>query len=121
MKSVLCISKTVNSSLDLNNVRDIYRKTSKNKFNSVVIVYVSTPIIKAKILKAVREYNPKNKPTTLNTSCIDKINETKPTYVSECLTIKTKKLFYLTREFAKTENYTFAWTANGKVYLRGKI
>ena len=121
IESVLCISKAINSKLDLSNVRDIYRKTSKNKLNSVVVVDVSTPIIKANVLKAVREYNSKNKPTTLNTSCIHGIKETKPIYVTEYLTFKTKKLFYLTREFAKTENYTFAWTANGKIYLRKKI
>uniref|UniRef100_A0A2A4J7R2 AWS domain-containing protein n=1 Tax=Heliothis virescens TaxID=7102 RepID=A0A2A4J7R2_HELVI len=120
MKAVLNITETVNSNLEQNQVKDIYRITNKTKQNSVVVVDVSTPMTKSNIIKAVKDYNLKHKPKSLNASCIDDKYEPKPLFVSEHLTFKTKKLYYLTREFAKSEKYAFAWTANGKIYLRKK-
>ncbi|KAL4708006.1 hypothetical protein ACJJTC_010622 [Scirpophaga incertulas] len=48
------------------------------------------------------------------------IGPSKPIFISENLTAKVKKLFYLSREFAKTHAYKFCWVTNGKIFLRKK-
>lgn len=120
IQGVLKIGKTLCADLEQNTIRDIYRLSNKSKQSSVVVVDVTTPQVRTNILKAVKDYNRKHKPNTLNTSCIDSNSDSKPIYLSEHLTFKTRRLFYLTREFAKNENYAFAWATNGKIYLRKK-
>ncbi|KAL4719942.1 hypothetical protein ACJJTC_014351 [Scirpophaga incertulas] len=36
----------------------------------------------------------------------------------QVLPLHVKILYYKTREFAKTNNYNFCWTSNGRIYLR---
>ncbi|KAJ8704355.1 hypothetical protein PYW08_013079 [Mythimna loreyi] len=41
-----------------------------------------------------------------------------PIFVSESLTSKMKKLYYLARDFAKQNGYAYHWTAHGKIYIK---
>ncbi|CAB3231713.1 unnamed protein product [Arctia plantaginis] len=44
----------------------------------------------------------------------------KPVFVSENLTPKMKRLFFLARDFASSNQYRYCWVTNGKIYLREK-
>ncbi|CAG9138719.1 unnamed protein product [Plutella xylostella] len=74
---------------------------------------------KEKFLNAIKMFN-KNKPKgeKLNTGPLQIQGPRKPVYLSESLTFKTQKLFYMARELQKNCNYAFCWTSHGSVYLR---
>lgn len=44
----------------------------------------------------------------------------KPVFVSENLSPKLKRLFYLARDFASSNEYRYCWVKNGKIFLREK-
>ncbi|KOB65182.1 Zinc finger DNA binding protein [Operophtera brumata] len=41
-----------------------------------------------------------------------------PIFISENLTSKMKRLFYLAREAAKAKDYKFCWVSHGKIFVR---
>ncbi|KAL4718354.1 hypothetical protein ACJJTC_002467 [Scirpophaga incertulas] len=42
----------------------------------------------------------------------------KPIYITEALTTKAQKLFFLAREFARENEFKYCWTSRGIVFLR---
>ncbi|CAH2091936.1 unnamed protein product [Euphydryas editha] len=122
-KSNLCsiiknVGKVLNLDLIDSDIKDIYRISSKDLTNPIVVEF-STVIMKEKMIKGVKLFNKsKMKGDKLNTTHLKYATATKPVYVSETLTQKTQKLFYLARNFAKNYNYNFCWTSRGAVYLR---
>uniref|UniRef100_A0A1E1W9G6 FP protein C-terminal domain-containing protein n=1 Tax=Pectinophora gossypiella TaxID=13191 RepID=A0A1E1W9G6_PECGO len=61
---------------------------------------------------------PQNK---INTTHLGLLNPSRPVYVSEALTSKSQKLYYLARNFQKVNEYSFCWTSRGIVYLRKEV
>ncbi|CAH2097511.1 unnamed protein product [Euphydryas editha] len=122
-KSNLCsiiknVGKVLNLDLIDSDIKDIYRISSKDLTNPIVVEF-STVIMKEKMIKGVKLFNKsKMKGDKLNTTHLKYATAAKPVYVSETLTQKTQKLFYLARNFAKNYNYNFCWTSRGAVYLR---
>lgn len=45
-------------------------------------------------------------------------NEDDPVFVSEQLTAKGSRLFFLARDLVKSSKFKFCWTAFGKVFVR---
>ncbi|XP_013146619.1 PREDICTED: uncharacterized protein LOC106109570 [Papilio polytes] len=64
------------------------------------------------------KFNKNNSNNKLNTEHLQIKGPKIPIYFSENLSTKTKRLYYLAREFAAYEKYKFCWTTHGKVYLR---
>lgn len=114
---VLRISQLVNIPLRPTDIKDIFRINSKSS-NKSIIVDFSTVIYKEKFLHAIKTYNNANKNNKLNTSNLKFDLPAKPIFISENLTSKMRKIFYLAREYAKCNNYKYCWTSHGKVYLR---
>lgn len=114
------VGQVINVQIDSNNVSDIYRIKSKDSSNPI-IVELTTVLHKEKILDNVKKYNKSKKPgEKLNTSTLGLQCPVKPVFISETLTAKTQKLFYLARTFQQQYNYSFCWTSHGVVYLRKK-
>ncbi|KAJ0183236.1 hypothetical protein K1T71_001212 [Dendrolimus kikuchii] len=114
----LNLGKTLNVQIDKQAIRDIYRIKSKDTSNPI-IVEMTTVIMKDNIIKAVKIFNKTNKKgEKLNTTDLDTRYPVKPIYISETLSQKTQKLFYLARIFQKNHGFSFCWTDNGIVYLR---
>lgn len=79
----------------------------------------TTVLKKEEILSSVKRFNKgKKSDEKLNTTHLKIKGTKKPIYASELLTAKVKVLFYLSRDFAKTHDYSYCWTSNGVVYLR---
>lgn len=74
---------------------------------------------KESILGAVKKLN-KNKKNNekLNSTHLNLSGPARPIFVSETLTYKTQKLYFLAREFSRLNNYDYCWTSKGMVYLR---
>jgi hypothetical protein len=108
------IAKVIGCDLNINEVDFIVRTRTRNK-NSPrpIIVKFLRRMSRDTFLAQVRA---KKKRITTKDIGVEGL----PTdiIVSEHLTIKNKMLFYQTRLLAKEKQYKFAWTRNGKIFLR---
>lgn len=99
-------------------IKDIFRINTKSENYKPIIVDLTNKISKDKVLWSTKIFNKKNANNKLNTTHL-KINDSRtPIYISESLTTYTKKLFYLSRQFAKEFKYTFCWVSYGRIFLR---
>ena len=115
---VVQLGKTLNVDMGQNTIKDIYRIKSKDASNPVIVDF-TTVLIKDKVLKAVKDFNrTREKGNKLNTTHINREYQLKPIYISETLTSNNQKLFYMARQFQKSHDFHFCWTANGIVYLK---
>lgn len=116
---VKALSKSVKFEIIDSDIRDIYRVSSKKETNKPIIVELNSVILKDKLLQAVKVFN-KTKPRDekLNTRHLHVQGPAKPVFISESLTLKAQRLFFLAREFARDNDYAFCWTSKGYVYLR---
>lgn len=122
-KSDLCeLTKKLGSVLDLkidtNDIKDVYRGFAKPDTPKPILIEFTSVLLKDKILNSLKSFNKKDR--KLNTSLLQIEGPPKPIYISEALTSKGKRLYYLAREFAKTYNFSFCWSSYGKIYLRKK-
>lgn len=100
-------------------LRDAYRLPSKpDKKNSTVVIEFTNTLLKSQFLTAAKRYNRDNAGRSLNSTHFGFNDISQPIYISEHLTYKTRRLLFLARDFAKSNNYAYCWTTNGNVYLK---
>ncbi|KAG7304855.1 hypothetical protein JYU34_010246, partial [Plutella xylostella] len=123
-KNELCevvksLSSSLNIKIEKSDVNDIYRTSAKKDSMRPIVVDFCSAIKKEDVIKAVKDFN-KNKSNSdkLNTLHLNLKGPKKSVFISETLTAKTQRLFYVTREFAKEYSYNYCWTSNGLIYLR---
>ncbi|KAJ8707930.1 hypothetical protein PYW08_010296 [Mythimna loreyi] len=117
---VQCLSKKLDTSSELTNIRDIIRQPSKkeNKTSSITVEFSNT-LNRSNFLTAVKEYNKKNSNNKISSTHLGITSTPQtPIYVAEQLTTLTKRLFYLARNYAKSNQYSYCWTSNGRVLLK---
>lgn len=103
----------------LPDIRDVYRMPSKKEnTSSSVSIELTNTLKKAQFNDAVKAYNKSHTSDHLNSTHLGLTSSKQPIYISDLLTPKMKRLLFLTRDFAKTNNYAYAWTSNGRIYLR---
>lgn len=102
-------------------IRDVFRiPTRKNPEESTMVIEFSNTLIKNKLLKQIKKLS-KNIPSTkLSTSCLGLSSPHSPIYVSDFLSPKERRLYYLAKEFSKSEDYKFCWISNNRIFLRKK-
>lgn len=98
-------------------IRDAYRTKSKNGSITIFAEFSST-ITKSKVIDAVKSFNKKDKSKKLNSADIGIEGTPVPIYIVESLTVKGRMLFFLARDTAKSCDFKYCWTSNGKIYLR---
>lgn len=103
--------------LQRSDLKDVFRVSTKSSKNTILAEFTSV-LMKNRVIQNAKQYNKQNKGNKLNTSVIGIPGNHTPIYISESLTPKNKRLYYLAREFAKSQNYTYCWTSYGKVFLR---
>lgn len=120
IEMVLCLSKTVGSDLVKRDIKDIYRVHGKKGGtpNTPIIVETSSTIVKTDILKLCKAFNIKHKAKLCAKHAGLRIHEDTPIFVSENLTSKGSRLYFLARDLVKSKKFKFCWTAYGKVYVR---
>lgn len=112
------LGKTLNVEIDDTQIKDIYRINSKDTSNPIILEFTSS-LPKDKILKEVKNFNKnKAKGEKLNSNHLGFTQPQKPIFVSETLSTKAQRIFYLARNFQKQHEFSFCWTSNGIVYLR---
>lgn len=121
IEMVICLSSNVDCKIEKKDIKDIYRVNSKKlgENNTPIVVETSSTIVKNDFLKMCKHFNIRNnnhKLAAKHVGCRTKPDM--PIFVSEQLTIKGSRLYFLARDLAKTKNYKFCWTAYGKVYVK---
>lgn len=76
--------------------------------------------VKNKILAEAKLFSRQNGGNRPNTCDIQIPGASKPIYLSDNLTQKSKRLHFLAREYAKINGYEFCWVSHGRVLLRKK-
>lgn len=120
VKMVSTLSKNIGCSLLKSDIKDIYRvKSSRSDAkNTSIIVETTSTLIKNDFLKMCKSHNVKRKEKLCTKHLGFTTNEDTPIFISEQLTAKGARLFFLARDLAKTKSYKFCWTSFGKVYVR---
>lgn len=120
LEMVKKLTETLSLKFDKNDVKDVIKiNKNKNQNNGTIIVEFTNTFIKSDILKAAKTYNNKYKSNKLSAKHLGiNSNPETPIYISENLTPKASRLFFLARDLKTTKNYKYCWTNYGKVYLR---
>lgn len=112
------LGKILDVDIDHLGIKDIHRINSKDNTDPIIVDF-TTRLLKDKFIKGVKKFNNlKSKPEKLNTTHVNPVYQKKPVYITESLTHKSHRLFYLARTFQKSHGYTFCWTTNGLIYLK---
>lgn len=115
------VATAVDMKISNNQVRDVYRLPGKTGTPRPIIAEFSNVQTKNQLITCVRNYNKSNpNEKRLNTQYIGMPGDCRPIYVADYLPASSKKLFFLAREFAKTNDFNYCWTANGNIFLRKK-
>lgn len=116
---VKAIAESVGTSLQVSDIKDIYRINSNKEVAKPLIAELNSVMIKEDMLRAVKNFNKeRSKGEKLNTQHLKITGPPRPVFLSETLTFNTQKIFYLTREFARENQYSYCWTSRGIIYLR---
>lgn len=101
-------------------IKDIYRvKKNKDNDNKTVVLELTSVLTKTDLLKSCKSFNYRNKSAKLSLKHLGfKTNGDSPIFVSEQLTAKGARLYFLARDLVRRKLYKYCWTAFGKVYLR---
>lgn len=115
MVSQLC--STLKVDIQTSDIADIYRTSTKGDKKPIVVELTSF-LQKNNILSAAKKYNSFNKSNKLNSLHLGLKCSNTPIYISDHLTPRGYRLFYLARELTRTDNYKFCWTSLGDVLVR---
>lgn len=108
-------SKVLNVPIHQNQVKDIFRINTKDPKNKTIIVDLTSALTKEKVVSMFRKFNKGSKLTTEHLHISGPVT---PIFISENLSSKMKRLFYLARESAKEKDYKFCWVSHGKIFAR---
>lgn len=120
LKMAVCLFKNVGATVQESLITDIYRIRGKkeNIQNSPIVIETNSTILKTNILKLCKAFNNTHKTKLCAKHMGCRLSEETPIFVSEHLTAKGSRLHFLARDLAKSKNYTYCWTAYGKIYVR---
>lgn len=109
-------SKVLNVPILHGEVKDIFRMNNKDPAKRTIIVDLTSVLLKEKLVSMYRKFNKGS--SKLTTEHLHISGPSRQIFISENLTPKMKRLFYLAREFAKGNDYLFCWVSHGKIFLR---
>lgn len=119
IKTLQGIGELLNLQIQTSVVKDVYRGFAKPEKVKPIIVEFNSVLLKENIIKNAKK-DSKTGVRALNTTRLKIKGPEKPIFIGECLTTKARRLFFLSRDFAKTYGYSYCWTSYGKIYLRKK-
>lgn len=124
MESLSSVTKqlgvVLNVPIQNSDIREVYRTKGKAESDGPIVVNFTTIAKKENIIKSVRNFNKEHKDNKFNTSHLDIVGPPRPVYITEHLTRKSKRLHFLSRNFATEFGYAHCWTSYGKIFLRKK-
>ncbi|KAJ0180367.1 hypothetical protein K1T71_003771 [Dendrolimus kikuchii] len=113
---VTSIAKQINTVIEQCDVKDIYRINTKVPSNKIIIVDFVSVIKKEDLIYKYKHFNKGS--IKLNTDMFNYNCTRQPIFISENLSQQMKRLYYLARDYAKSNDYKYCWVTNGKIFLR---
>ncbi|XP_059054943.1 uncharacterized protein LOC131848986 [Achroia grisella] len=117
IRNLLILKIAINASVSNKDIKDVVVLNERGD-KSTIVAEFTTSVLKYDVIRSAKEYNKKNPSNRLNTTHIGLDGQISAIYISESLTRKARRLFYLARDVAKSENCKYCWSNNGKIYLR---
>lgn len=120
IEMVICLSETLDCKIMKNDIKDIYRVRGKKheQKNTPIIVETNSALLRNDFLRMAKSFNIRNKSNICTKHLGLKLNEDTPIFLSEHLTAKGSRLYYLARDLRKSKGYKYCWTSYGKVFIR---
>jgi chromosome segregation ATPase len=97
-------------------VKDVFRIATREPGNKTIIVDFTSVLTREKVIEKFKKYNKEH--SRLSTETLKMSGTPKPIFISENLSPKLKRLFFLARDFAKNNNFKYCWVSHGKIFLR---
>lgn len=116
--AVLKIGNSLNLDLKSFDIKDVFRPYSKPDIIKPVIVEFTSVLTKEKYLRSFKKLTIQERNEKINTGLFDTETPRKQLYISEYLTPREKRLFFLARDFAGSNGFDYCWTSYGKIYMR---
>lgn len=111
-------AKALNVDIQPAELKDVFRIKSKDPAARTIIVDLTSVLLKEKVIAMFKKFNRGG--SRFTTEHLHIAGPAKPVFISENLSNKMKRLFFLAREFAKENQYRFCWVTNGNIFLRKK-
>lgn len=112
------LSKVLNTVIEQHHIRDIHRLPNKKENEtSSILIEVTNTYTKNNILEACKKFYKSNN-YQLSASNLGFENNNTRIFISEYLTSKGRRLFYLAKALKTDKGFSYCWTAGGNVYLR---
>ena len=120
-ETVLAIARASNITMESSDVIDAYHHKRKNK----IFAKLSALSIKRELMQRAKERKLSNADINLKSNQTEDKNKTTKTnnnhiYINDQLTTLNKKLFWLSKTKAKSNNWKFVWIKEGKILLKKK-
>ena len=119
INSVIDTGNLLNLTIQPRDVKDIFRISTKDPAVKPIIVDFTTVLLKEEFLVKFRKHNRNS--YKLTTEHLKLAGPAKQIYVSENLSARNKRLFFLARDVAKTNDFQFCWVSHGKIFVREKV
>lgn len=113
------LADNIEIKLEQNEVKDIVKIHNNKSKKSTLIVELTNTFKKTEFMKAAKNFNLRYKSNKLAAKHLG-INTTPdtPIFISENLTSKAARLYFLARDLKISKKYKYCWTGFGKVFLR---
>lgn len=120
IKMVTTLSSNINLQMKNNDIKDIFRLTGRGEANKnpPIILEFGSTLLKNDFLKKTKQFNIRNKSKLCAKHLGHTTNEDTPVFVSEQLTAKGARLFFLARDLVKSKKYKYCWTSFSRVFVR---
>lgn len=122
VKIVQQLGRAISCPIDEKDISHCTRVAKINQQSSrprTILIRLSTPRLRDKLLAASMEYNKKNPGNKLNTSHLGICDDKKPAvYLVENLSPENKALHAAARARARELSYKFVWVRAGRVFMR---
>uniref|UniRef100_A0A2A4J1S2 FP protein C-terminal domain-containing protein n=1 Tax=Heliothis virescens TaxID=7102 RepID=A0A2A4J1S2_HELVI len=120
IQMVLSLSKSINHSITDHDITDIFRLKPRGdeEKKPTIILELKSTILRTDLLKKVKDFNIKNKTRLQAKQLGFTSNEDTPIFITEQLTPKGARLFFLARDLKKAQKVKYCWTSMGKVLVR---
>lgn len=118
-KLTQCIGKALDLDIPTSEIQDAYRVNVKSNGNPPIVVKFTTVFRKEEFIRKSKRLT-KDNPAWFSAQIRALGYPSAQIFVAEHLTARTRRLFMLARDYAKTNDYQFCWCSFGRIFLREK-
>lgn len=111
------LCQTTGICINVDSICNIYRLPSKTEEKPIIVEFPSL-YLRDKFISSFKTYNKDKGENMLSAASLGFSESKSLIFISEFLTRKNKRLFYLARKLATDLKYKYCWTKLGRVYLR---